>query len=316
MKLSKLYEAIVRIGIDNDPRGKTEINKQLAKVNKACAKLSNEDKDSFDMETLQNPYADTRILTGDCETNIKNVLVGIDVETPELLLTDTIRQKKKIDLVVSHHPQGIAYAGFYDVMKMQADILGKAGVPISVAEQLTQARMQQVERRVLPANHLRTTDAAKLLNINFICIHTPADNCVATYLQKLIDSKHPETIGDIIEMLKKIPEYKSAILNKAGPKVLLGTESSKCGKVLVEMTGGTEGSKDIFPKLASAGVSTIIGMHISEEHFQKAKQANINVIIAGHISSDNLGLNLLLDAVQKKEKLNIAEFSGFRRVKR
>ena len=242
--------------------------------------------------------------------------MGIDVETPELLLTDTIRQKKKIDLVVSHHPQGIAYAGFYDVMKMQADILGKAGVPISVAEQLTQARMQQVERRVLPANHLRTTDAAKLLNINFICIHTPADNCVATYLQKLIDSKHPETIGDIIEMLKKIPEYKSAILNKAGPKVLLGTESSKCGKVLVEMTGGTEGSKDIFPKLASAGVSTIIGMHISEEHFQKAKQANINVIIAGHISSDNLGLNLLLDAVQKKEKLNIAEFSGFRRVKR
>ena len=316
MKLGKLYELVVKTGIDNDPRGKAEINKQLAKVNKSYAKLSDDDKKSFDLQSLQNPYADTRVLTGDQETNIKNVLVGIDIETAELVLADTLKQKKKIDLLISHHPQGVAYAGFYDVMKMQADILCKAGVPISVAEQLTLSRMRQVERRVLPANHLRTTDAAKLLGINFFCIHTPADNCVATYLQRLIDSNHPETVGDVIEILKKIPEYKSAILNKAGPKVLLGAESSKCGKVLLEMTGGTEGSKDTFTKLSSAGVSTIVGMHISEEHFQKAKQANINVIIAGHISSDNLGLNLLLDAVQKKEKLNIIEFSGFRRVKR
>jgi hypothetical protein len=40
------------------------------------------------------------------------------------------------------------------------------------------------------------------------------------------------------------------------------------------------------------------------------------VVIAGHIASDNLGLNLLLDAVEKHGAFEVLECSGFRRVKR
>jgi hypothetical protein len=42
----------------------------------------------------------------------------------------------------------------------------------------------------------------------------------------------------------------------------------------------------------------------------------MNVEIAGHISSDNLGVNLMLDEVQKKGRLKIVACSGFRRFER
>jgi hypothetical protein len=84
------------------------------------------------------------------------------------------------------------------------------------------------------------------------------------------------------------------------------------------MTGGTEGPKDVFAELHKAGVRTLVSMHLSDEHLKKVIDANLNVVIAGHISSDTLGLNLLLDAVQKKagERLEVLSCSGFTRVKR
>lgn len=316
MRLGKLYETAIKIGIDNDPRGRAKVEKELEKTKKEHAQLKDEEKKSFDSEALHNPYPDTRILNGDAEKQVKNILVGIDIETPELLLAEWLAKKTKIDLVIAHHPEGFAYAGFYDVMRMQADILNKFGVPIGVSEGLTLERMREVERRVMPSNHLRATDAAKLLGVNFMCIHTPADNCVTSYLQRLLEARAPETVGDILKILKSVPEYKFAESNKSGPKVILGDTKRACGKIFVDMTGGTEGSKEIFPKLAQAGVSTLVAMHLGEDHYVKAKSENINVIIAGHISSDNLGLNLLFDQIEKKEKFNIIEASGFRRVKR
>ena len=57
-------------------------------------------------------------------------------------------------------------------------------------------------------------------------------------------------------------------------------------------------------------------MHLSEEHFKQAKDEQVNVVIAGHIASDNLGLNLLLDQIEKAEKLKIINCSGFVRIRR
>ena len=46
---------------------------------------------------------------------------------------------------------------------------------------------------------------------------------------------------------------------------------------------------------------------------KKAQEEHMNVIIAGHIASDNLGLNLVLDTLEKKDKFKILPCSGFRR---
>ena len=63
-------------------------------------------------------------------------------------------------------------------------------------------------------------------------------------------------------------------------------------------------------------MSTIVAMHLSEDHRKEAEKNHLNVIIAGHISSDNLGLNLLLDGITKGNSIEILECSGFKRITR
>jgi len=157
---------------------------------------------------------------------------------------------------------------------------------------------------------------ARLLNIPFLCVHTPADNMVANYLQRLLDKKKPDTLDDVLKILKDNPEYREATRNNAGPKILVGSKDRRAGKIFVDMTGGTEGSKDIFASLVNSGVNTLVGMHLSEDHRKEAEKHHLNVIIAGHISSDNLGMNLILDEIQKAGRLEVLSCSGFRRFKR
>jgi len=320
MNLKELYRFIIEKGIETDPRKKNTIARMLASVKEKYSKLTEEEKSEFDIDKLDNPYSDSRILYSTGNENIKSILIGIDIETPELLLAHTLKQSgRKIDLVLAHHPEGRAYATLYDVMNIHSDVLHKFGVPINIAESITEPRLKEVSRRLMPANHSRPVDTARLLNIPFMSAHTPADNHVTYYLQSLFDKEqcNLEKLDDVIKLLKQIPEYKMAVRNSQGPVIIAGSKDRKPGKILVDMTGGTEGPADAIEKLANAGVGTIVGMHMSEEHYKLAEKYHVNVIIAGHISSDTVGLNLLLDKVEHKfGKLDIIECSGFTRIKR
>ena len=317
MQLKDIYSLAVREGINADPRGRQLVNKRLLRINEIYQGLSKKAREDFDRESLKNPYSDTRILYGRPQQKVNTILVGIDLAGEELLLADRLNQGgKKIDLAMSHHPEGRALAGLAEVMDIHAELLKKLGIPISVAESLMSERIAEVRRKVMPANHQQAVDIARLLNIPYICCHTVADNHVASFLQALMDRKKPDTLSDVLGLLRAIPEYRNAIEEKAGPRIILGKPSRQSGKIFVDMTGGTEGSKDVFQKLAHAGVGTILAMHLSEEHFRKVKAEGINVVIAGHIASDTLGLNLLLDKLEKKKKFNIINCSGFRRFKR
>ncbi len=317
MKLRKLYEAVVKVGIDHDPRGAAAVRAELARLKKKYSGLTGNDRKVFDKERLTNPYSDSRILHGEDDENVTSVMMGIDMEIGEILLADRLRERgTKIDLVWAHHPEGGAQANLSGVMAMQADILNAHGVPINIAEGIMGPRIKQVERALMPTNHMRAVDAARILDIPMICTHTPADNCVAAYLQTLFDKKKPETVGDVLGLLRDIPEYAEAEKLGAGLKVFVGSEERRTGKVLVDMTGGTGGSHEAFEKLANTSdIGTIVGMHISEKNREQAEKHHINVVIAGHIASDTLGMNILLDGVEKaaKRKFDLVECSGFRR---
>lgn len=317
MNLTEFYRFVIEEGISRDPRGVERVKLEIKRKREEFEKLDEAKRREFDQETLRNPYSDTRILN-DTKKEIRNILAGIDMETPELLLADRLRSRgKEIDLALAHHPEGRAYANFYEVMGMQADILNKYGVPINIAEDLLEKRIKEVSRKVMPVNHFRAVDAAGLLDISFICVHTPADNFVTTYLQGLMDEKKPELVGDALGLLKEIPEYKEATTRGSGPKVIAGSEKRRSGKIFVDMTGGTEGSEEALEKLSLSGVGTIVGMHMSEKHYENAEKFHINVVIAGHMASDTLGLNFLLDrAIEKFGPLNIISCSGFYRVHR
>jgi hypothetical protein len=57
-------------------------------------------------------------------------------------------------------------------------------------------------------------------------------------------------------------------------------------------------------------------MHYSEEHKKRAEELKLNLVIAGHISSDVLGMNLILDEIEKLGPVEIVCASGMVRFKR
>ena len=317
MKLGEIYRKAIYLGMKNDPRSEEGARKDLERAQKEFEELKEDQKKEFDRERLDNPYADTRLLYGENEREVKRALVGIDMEVGEVLLAERLEEKgRKVDLLLSHHPEGRALASLYEVMGMQADILHKYGVPIAVAEGILEGRIKEVQRRLMPSNHTRSVDVAALLDIPFLCVHTPADNMVTTYLQRILDEEKPFLVKDVLDLLKEIPEYQEGIRNHNGPNLQLGSEKRRAGKIFVDMTGGTGGSKEAFEKIARTDVGTIVGMHIGEDHRTEAEKNHLNVIIAGHIPSDTLGINLFLDEVEREGKLDIIACSGFRRVSR
>lgn len=317
MKLAKFYQDVVKFGMEADPRGEKEVKKDLERRKKQAEGLSLEQKKYFDKESLENPYDDTRILYGGPDVEIKRILAGIDIDVAEILLAQKLNEvEKKIDFVLSHHPSGNGLANLYKVMRIQVDVLANLGIGVNVAEGLLEPRIEEVQRRFLPINHERTVDAARLLNIPFMCAHTPADNHVVQYLTNIIAGKKPDLVEDAIDILLEIPEYQHAASGNAGPKVICGSAKRRCGRIFVDMTGGTEMAKELFVKIGESGIGTVVCMHLSEEHLKTIKDVPMNIIVAGHIASDTIGLNLLLDKITKKEKLEVVGCSGFRRIAR
>jgi putative NIF3 family GTP cyclohydrolase 1 type 2 len=317
MKLGHIHREAVRVGLELDPRGREAVQSELERTRRRHADLPAREKEFFDPEKLENPYADTRIVWGDPDTEVGGLMVGIDVEVGEILLADRLRAGgRRIDAILCHHPEGKALAQFHEVMTMQADILAGRGVPINVAEALLAERIREVSRRIMPLNHARTGDAARELSLPLLCVHTPADNTVTDHLQRLLDQRNPARLGEVLEILREIPEYHQAARESAGPTITVGAEEGRCGRIMVDMTGGTEGSREVFAKLSVTQTGTLVCMHLSEDHLKEAEKHHINVVVAGHIASDNLGLNLLLDRLTGSEPLEITAVSGFRRVER
>lgn len=239
-------------------------------------------------------------------------MAGVDIDTAELMLAEEL----DIDTVIGHHPLGMGLACLDDVMQLQADVYAQYGVPINIAENLMKIKISEVSRGVGAENHYKTSDAAKLLKIGLMNIHTPMDNLVAKFVERKLKKDKPEYVEDIIKSLLEIPEYKEAAKKGFGPVIFSGAKENRVGRIaLTEITGGTSGSKDIYEKLSQAGIGTIVGMHMDEESRKKAEKFHINVVIAGHISSDSIGMNLFLDELEKKG-IEIIPCSGLIRISR
>ena len=317
MKLSEIYQACIQAGVAADVREQAEIDRVLREARRTYDKLEDADKDFFDLERCVNPYADTRICAGDPDTEIRGLLVGIDMEVGEVLLADRLRDKgEPIDLIFAHHPEGSGFANLHEVMHMQADIWAAEGVSIAAGDALIAPRAEEVRRRIMPVNHYRAIDAAKLLGFASLSCHTPADNCVSRFVQEFLDAEKPETLEKLVRALRRIPEYAEGARRGAGPPIVNGSGSSRPGRVAVDMTGGTEGPCAALDRLSQAGVGTLVGMHYSEDHRKRAEELNLNLVVAGHISSDVLGMNLILDSLERLGDVTVCCASGMVRVSR
>ncbi len=319
MTIQEIHKLAIELGIKADFRSKEKIEKMLKREQEKFENLTESKKEYFDESRLTNPYADSGIQFDNQKTQIKRVMVGIDIDPAEIMMARYLSNhnpKNPIDAVLCHHPIGKTLADLDKVMPVMIDLMYSHGVPVNVAEGILRERIDQVERSLHAENHYRVVDAAKLLDMSLMNIHTPADNLAAQFVEKEIAKKKPEYVSEVIDVLLEIPEYKEYAKRSAGPKVFSGSEHNRAGKIAaLEFAGGTSYNSKMYQKLADAGIGTIISMHQSEEHRKKAQEAHINVIVAGHLASDSLGMNLFLDELEKKG-IEIVPCSGLIRVSR
>jgi hypothetical protein len=319
MKLKKLFHRAVEIGIQADVRGKKFIDKQLKKQKDRYKKLEGKEKELFDEERTWNPYSDSRIINGTGEEEVQRLMVGIDIETPEVLLADRLRERgERIDCLFIHHPEGRALADLEKVMPLQVDVLAKAGVPVNHSEAHLKPRMERIWRSIHADNLFRTERAAELMDIPAFCCHTITDNLVWGFMEKNICKKEFDDLGEIVNAILKMPEYEYYAKKGNPPIIAHGARGNRPGKIVAtEFTGGTNGPEEQLVAQSAAGVGTILSMHVTEKTLEKAKEHHINMIQCSHMASDALGINLLLDKLAKEEKkLSTLDVSGFVRVKR
>ncbi len=319
MKLKKMMERAVQHGIDSDPRGRKFVEKMLKKELDRSKKLEGREKEMFNMERTWNPYSDSGILWGDDNTEVKNLMVGIDIETQEFILADRLREKgHKIDAVMIHHPEGRSLADLDKVMDVQVDVYAKAGVPVNHSEHLLRPRQDRIWRAIHADNMFRSQRTAELLNIPALGCHTITDNLVWEWMEKNVCKKNFDDLGEIVNALYEIEEYKYYAKKGNPPIIVNGGKGSRVGKlVATEFTGGTNGPEDFIKAQSAAGVGTILAMHFTEKEVEQGKEYGVNMIQCSHMGSDAMGINLLLDLLAKEEKkLEVLEVSGFVRVKR
>jgi len=316
MKIIDVYKLAIEAGIKNDPRPRKEVDLVLKEAKDTFKKMDVDKKQYYDQERLWNPYADSRFSWGDKDIDVEKLMWGIDIDTGEVLLADRLKEKgEKISGIVGHHPLGLAKIPFPEVMWMQAEMYHNSGIPINVTEGLMRLRMSEVLRAVMPSNYNQAVDAAKLLNIPIMNIHSPADNCVQKFLESEFEKKPVTYIEDIIDRLMMIPEFQIASKCNSPPKIVVGDKKAHVGKIVFKMTGGTSGPKEIYEKMEIAGVGTVVGMHFPESHIEEAKKHHISMVVSGHMASDSLGINLIADIWQKKG-IEVIPCSGLIRVSR
>jgi hypothetical protein len=319
MKLKKLFHSAVQHGIDADPRGRKTVEKLLRKQKEKARKLEGKEKELFDEERLWNPYTDSRIISGTGEEEVKTLMVGIDIETEEVLLADRLRERgESIDALMLHHPEGRALGDLEKVMPLQVDMLARIGVPVNQSEEFLRPRMERVARAVHADNLFCTERVAELLGFPAFNTHTPSDNLVWRLIEEIICRREFDDLGELINALLDIPEFKHYAKKGVLPIIVNGNKNSRTGKIVAtEFTGGTNGPEEFLDIQAHAGVGTILSMHVAEKNLEKAKEKHVNMIQCPHMAADAIGMNLLLDLLSKEEKaLKTIDVAGFVRVKR
>ncbi|MCE5260644.1 MAG: NGG1p interacting factor NIF3 [Euryarchaeota archaeon] len=316
MRLGEIYRFAVEVAKGSDPRTADELEDDLRRTEERYRKMEGEERARFDLDSLWNPYPDSRLVHGDPATEVGGVLWGIDISTGEMVLADRLRERGiPIDAVIGHHPFGRARPAFGDALHLHEHIYERLGIPINVAEDIMAPRIREVHDMSAPANYDRAVDAARLLGLPLMCLHSVTDNLVDRHLSRLVEREGPRMVGDVVDLLLGQPEHQHAARNNNPPEVYVGDRKRRAGKVVVRMTGGTSGPKELYEKLADAGVGTAVFMHIPESHLEEARKHHMNVVIAGHVASDSLGMNLLADRLEERG-VEVTPCSGFIRVRR
>jgi hypothetical protein len=258
-----------------------------------------------DIRNIDNPgsyssgYPDCRIIYGDPGNEINEVYIAVDAGVPELLVANELKkQGKPIDGIIMHHPSGAGVYTMTGVVELQKYNWIRNGANPKRANKIFKEMVRDEEIGLKAGNHLAVENAANFLDIPVICIHTAIDNIVQAFFETLVLPGGFNTVGEMLEEIKTLPECRMASTHGDGP-YLIGSGKAKTGRIMVDMTGGMDPDSSIFPLLRKAGINTLVAMHYGQENIKAMTKNKINAVITGHMASDSIGLNQYCDRLEE-----------------
>lgn len=319
MTLRELYEASIRLGMALDVRGEAALRQQLENVRREYEALPNWQQPYFDLERLHNPFGDVRIVHGPEDVELDTVLLGINIGVPELLLADRLRANgTRIDAVIAHHTHGIGVAPslVHDFMPVAIEFLAQEGVPRADAERCINGYIEEKWRDVEDFHRIGP-DTAQLLGFPLACIHTPADYYIGEGVRPVMAAARPKTVEDVVRALLTLPEVQSAARIGAGPRIMSGDGTWPVERMLLKFGGGYILPPDAYTLLGKAGVNTVVQIGCTPAHARAAQEANVAIVRVPHAACDNIGINLLLDDVERLHgPLHVIPCNYFERIRR
>jgi len=314
--ISKIYEMAIKKGLEHERRSPEEIKKHMENMFAQYSKIPEHLKIFFDKDRFYNPYDDTRILCGSRDKDVSDVFVAIDADVSTMLMINEMRKLGHvIDLLIVHHPVGIAKFNLDKIVQINKDIWDDYGVGDESSSDIVDSHSLKIKMNNMAGNWEKVVGAAKMLDIPMMTIHTPADNCISKKIQKMVNKHAGMQFKDFVHMLYGHPEFLMVMKNGFSAAVGVGnSQNFELGKTFVAMTGGTESDiNKIIPELKDKEVSTIVMMHASEDVVNECKKNSMNLIVCNHMAACSMGMNLLLDEVIPGA--NITPISGMIRPK-
>jgi putative NIF3 family GTP cyclohydrolase 1 type 2 len=226
-------------------------------------------------------------------SNIKKVLISVDVGTAELMLAKNLG----CDAVIAHHPIGVARINFYKVFSRHVDYLVEHGVPRAVAKKAVRSLTERVETRTHADIYNDVVGAARLMKMPLVNIHQPCDEYMRQIILKKIRAGKTERVSDIVRSVSEIPEFSHAATKV---RVRYGSERSRAGHWALVIAAGTNGGHSIAKAYFQHGVDTVIYLHIDPSDLAKMKEEKLkgNLVVLGHLAGDSIGLNGLADKLE------------------
>jgi hypothetical protein len=231
---------------------------------------------------------------------VRRVFVGIDVDVGELLLARALGA----DGVIAHHPIGShARLGLAKVIEGHETQMRAVGIPAGVAHETMLARQRPVAHNLHTINYDRVVDAARQLEMPMMNIHLAADligrQFFIDFVGRVVDAG-TTTVGGLLVELKTIPEMEASLVQ---PELWLGKAQNPVGRWVVQMAAGTNGGAPVYRTYYEHGIDTILAMHIDERDLRELEQLQrptANLVITGHLPSDSIGMNRVIDALEKQ----------------
>jgi putative NIF3 family GTP cyclohydrolase 1 type 2 len=254
-----------------------------------------------------------RSVPADSEIHVKGrklrkILVSIDVGVGELLLARNLG----CDAVIAHHPAGgKAKLEGYKVFLRHIDQLKEAGVPDDIAREAVKPKLRVLELQHHPDNYDQVPNAAKKLRMPLLSIHSPCDEIGRQMIQRALKGVDTNsTVKEVVSRIARFPEFRKAATKI---EVRLGSSKNKTGKIAISHAAYTNGGYEIARTYFQHGIGTLSYIHVSETDLTKlASEPSGNLIVLGHIASDWLGINKLLQELEKRgvEPIATTELNG------